>query len=279
MQANWLVLTVISGLSSVVFNTLNRDTLKNGHDSTVYSWLFEVIRFLFFAALIPFDYYLVCSSKNTFLLIALGFSELIAIYLYMKMHASAELSVSSVLSRLRVVLVPMFAFIFLGERLSSLQYLGVTAIFIGCLVVAGMKHLRGTKGVWYAIGFVLVNTISTVILKYVSNIASVPIVSAAFSFPAAVLIPIIMQSARSRIQLNLKLIFQPTLLAAIFNILTMYTLIMAYQSAPVGQVNTLFQAVTSLAVVAGIFILNERDHKWLKLLGAALTTIGVILLV
>lgn len=279
MQSNWLILTIISGLSSVIFNTLNRETLKKGHDSTVYSWLFEVIRFLFFAALIPFDHYLVCSSQNTLILIALGFTELIAIYLYMKMHAHTELSISSIIVRLRVILVPLVAFIFLGERLSTLQYFGVTAVFAGCLVVTGMKHIRSTKGVWYALGFVLVNSVSNVLMKYASGIASVSIVSAAFSFPSAVLIPVIMQSAHSRIHLHFKPIFKQTLLAAGFNIVTMFTMVMAYRTSSVSQVNSVFQAITSLAVVVGIFALNERDHKWLKLLGAALTTLGIILLV
>lgn len=279
MHISWLLLTVVSGISSVIFNTLNRGTPKDGHDSTVYSWLFETIRFLFFFALIPFDSFLICSWHSTVILITLGFSELAGIYLYMKMHSHTELSVSSILSRLRVILVPIVAFIFLGERLTWLQYLGVTTIFAGCLVVAGMKHIRDTKGIWYALGFVVVNSVSNVILKSASGLASTSIVTAAFSFPSVILIPVIMKSARIRIRLSTRPIFKSTLFASIFNIITMYTLVLAYKSATVGQVNSVFQGVTTLAVVVGIFFFNERDHKWLKLVGAVLTTIGILLLV
>lgn len=279
MVSNWLILAVIAGISSVLFNISNRETLKNGHDSTVYGWLFEVIRFLFFAAIIPFDHYLVCSTRTTITLILLGFSELAGIYLYMKMHSHTELSISSIISRLRVITIPMFAFIFLRERLSFIQYVGVATIFAGCLVVAGMKHTRGTRGIWYALGFVIINSISNVLLKYASGVASISIVSVTFSFPAAILIPVIMKSARTRIRFTTKLVLKSTLLASTFNIIAMYTIVAAYRLASAGQVNSVFQGVTSLSVIVGIFILNERDHKWLKLVGAALTTIGIILLV
>lgn len=279
MFNNWLVLAVIAGISSVLFNVMNRGTLKDGHDSTVYAWLFELIRFIFFASLIPFDHFLLCGPRTTIILISLGFSELIGVYLYMKMHAHTELSISSIISRFRILLVPLFAFIFLGERLSMIQYVGITTIFAGCLVIVGMKDIRGTKGVWYALGFVLVNAISNVLIKAASGVASTAIVTAAFSLPAAILIPIIMKSSISRIRLTTTPMLKATLLASAFNILTMYTLVKAYAMVSAGQVNSVFQGVTALAVVVGILFFNERDHKLLKLLGATLTTIGIILLV
>jgi drug/metabolite transporter (DMT)-like permease len=279
MVNNWLVLTAIAGISSVLFNTMNRGTLKQGHDSTVYAWLFELIRFVFFILLIPFDHFLLCGTRTTIILISVGFTELLGTYLYMKMHAHTELSVSSIFSRLRVLLVPAFAFLFLGERLTFLQYVGIVAIFSGCLTVVGMKHIRGTKGIWYALGFVLINTISNILLKSASSVASISIVTAAFSFPAAVLIPLLMKSSLARIRFTTGPILKSTLLASIFNIITMYTIVKAYTLASVGQVNSVFQGITALAVVVGIIIFNERDHKLLKVMGAILTTVGIILLV
>ncbi len=279
MFQNWLVLAIVAGVSSVFFNAANRQALKNGEDSTVYAWIFELIRFIFFASLIPFNYFLICSARTTTTLILLGFSELAGVYLYMKMHSHTELSISSILSRLRVLLVPMFAFVFLGERLTTLQYIGIITIFTGCLVVVGMKNIRNTKGIWYALAFVIVNTLSTLLLKSASSVASTAIVSAAFSFPAAALIPLIMKSPRKRIAFSTSILFKPTLLAAAFNIITMYALVTSYQLAPAGQVNGVFQGATTLSVVFGIIFLNERDHKLLKIIGAALTTAGIILLV
>lgn len=220
------------------------------------------------------------TPKNIFTLVILGLSELVGVYLYMKMHAVTELSVSSIISRFRVISLPIFAFIFLGERLSmSSIRRHLMTIFTGCLVVVGMKHVRGTKGIWYALGFVLVNSLSTVLMKSASSTASIAIVNTAFPLPAAVLIPVIMKNSLSRIHLTVKPILKSTLFASAFNILTMYCLVRAYQLASASQVNSVFQGVTSLAVVVGIMLFNEHDHKLLKVIGALLTTLGIILLV
>lgn len=53
----------------------------------------------------------------------------------------------------------------------------------------------------------------------------------------------------------------------------------AYQLAAAGQVNSIFQGVTALTVIIGIIFFNERNHKRLKIVGAILTTVGIILLV
>ncbi len=279
MLNNWIFLTVISGISFVLFNAANRHALKDGSDSTVYGWIFEVIRFAFFASLIPFNFYVACGLSNHLILIALGFSELAGVYFFMKMHAQSELSVSSILIRFRVILVPLFAFIFLGERLSLVQYVGVVTIFTGCIVVAGMKQIRESKGIWYAIGFVLINSVTSVLQKSAVGVASLPVVAAAFSFPAAVLMPFLMKSAVTRIRLIRWPAIKATLIAASFNIVTVYTMTRAFQIASAGEVSSIYHGVTTLSVVVGIFLFNERDHKSQKLFGAILTTIGILLLI
>lgn len=278
MLSNWLFFVVVAGLSSIVFNFFNRSILTRHPDSTIYAWLFEVIRLVFFLLLIPFDYRFSFTPFSLLVLLALGLSELFGVYLYMKMHAHTELSISSILSLLRVILVPLFAFIFLGERLTTLQYLGTSIIFAGCLVVSVNGEIRHSRGIKYAYGFVLINTLSNVLLKLATIYASTPIVSAAFSLPAAILIPVLMHRTNARLP-TLKNIWRPTFIATFFNILTMYAIVSAYQLAPAGQVNSVFQGITVFAVLIGIIFLNERKHLALKLFGAALTSIGILLLV
>jgi len=115
-------------------------------------------------------------------------------------------------------------------------------------------------------------------MKQATNIASTAIVNTTFSLPAALLIPIIMKSSRLRLP-TARIIFRPTLIASAFNIVTMYSLVTAYRLAPVSQVNTTFQGVSALSVLVGIIALRERKYIPLKLVGAALTTIGIMLLV
>jgi len=279
MVQTWILLTLIAGLGSVGFNTQNRKTLKDGEDSTVYAWLFEISRATIFALLIYFDRFFIFSWANLGVLLALGMTELVGVYFYMKMHAYTELSVSSIISRFRVILIPLAAFIFLGERLTNTQYLGVLAIFVGCLVVAGNGKIRGTRGFWYALAFVFVSVISNILIKMSTAFASNSVVAMAFSLPSAILIPLIMKSTFVRFRISIPHILRPTIGATLLNVVTMYALVAAYRLAPVSLVNSMFQSITTLSVVVGIFFLQENDHKTLKLVGAALTTIGIITLI
>jgi len=56
-------------------------------------------------------------------------------------------------------------------------------------------------------------------------------------------------------------------------------MVAALKQANASQVVGVFQGVSMLAVVVGIFVLNEHDHKIKKLIAAAITTVGIILLV
>jgi hypothetical protein len=89
MLINWYALAIAGGLCSNAFNIVNRVTLKKNKDSTAFAWWFESFRLVIFAILSLFDFYLILNLKNIFLLLSLGFTELVAIYFFMKMHSQA----------------------------------------------------------------------------------------------------------------------------------------------------------------------------------------------
>jgi len=271
MFSHWLFLTLIAGLGTIGFNTFNRQTLKGGCDSTVYAWLFEVFRVLIFLPLLLFDYHVVWTwiSLRTFLL--MGISELIAVYLFMKMHAHSELSLSSILSRLRIIWTPMVGFIFLDEILSLPQYVGIAVIFGGCLIALGGEIGGSRRGAIYALLFSLVNAFSNVFVKQATVFASPSMVTILFSLPAAIFIPLIMRKARTRISHNILPILRPLLVASLFNSLTMFVLVSALRLAPTGQVIGIFQGIAMLTVASGVIFLHERDHLWRKLAAALVT--------
>ncbi len=279
MLTHWLVLTLIAGLGTIGFNTFNRQTLKGGRDSTVYAWLFEIFRVLIFLPLLFFDYQVVWTwvSIRTFLL--MGASELVAVYLFMKMHAHSELSLSSILSRLRIIWTPMVGFLFLGEILSLPQYVGIAVIFGGCLIALSGEMGGSRRGAIYALLFSLVNAFSNIFIKQATVFASSSMVTILYSLPAAIFIPLIMRSARKRISHNFLPILRPLFAASLFNSLTMFVLVSALALAPTGQVIGVFQGIAMLTVVSGVVFLHERDHLWRKLMAAIVTTIGIILLV
>lgn len=279
MLSNWLFLILISGLASNFFNAILRRTLKNGRDSTAYAWWFELFRLVFFALLLPWDHYFIFSYPNLFWLLLLGLSEVVGVYTYMKMHSLTELSISSIITRLRSIWVAILAFAVLGERLTFWQYIGVATVVLGTLVVQHSYKLRLDKSMKIAIIFTLASAISTVIIKHTTTYASVSVISLAFSLPSVLLLPLFMKNPLTRIKTTLPTTIHSNLAASFFNNLTMLTMVVALKLANASQVVGVFQGITMLAVVIGIFVLDEHDHKIRKLVAAAITTIGITLLI
>ncbi|MFH2085285.1 MAG: DMT family transporter [bacterium] len=279
MFTHYLPLAILAGLGTIGFNTFNRKTLQKGHDSTVYAWLFEVLRVLIFLPFLLFDYQVVWSWASARAFIIMGFTELVSVYLFMKMHSHSDLSISSIFSRLRIIWTPIVGFLILGEILTPMQYLGILVIFAGCLFVYFANRNGSLRGLIYAFLFSLVNACSNVFVKQASVYASSSMITILFSLPAALFIPIIMRSARTRISHNLIPVIRPLFTASLFNALTMFTLISALRLAPAGQVTGIYQGIATLTIFSGIFILGEHDHKWVKLIAGLATTVGIILLV
>lgn len=278
MLQSWLALTIVAGLSSNLFNTILRRTLRNGHDATAYAWWFELIRATVFFGLLFWDYAFVYTPANLFWLLVLGLSEVVAVYTFMLMHATTELSVSSVIMRLRSIWVVILAYIFLGERLTLAQYTGVLTILLGALLLRQVKPVRVDSNFRNVLGFTIASAISTVVMKHTSTYASGSLINFAFSLPAVILLPCLMHNYRPRLLSHLP-ILRSTLAVAFFNILTMAALVSALKLGNASQVMGTLQGVTMLTVVIGIFFLNERDHIPRKLIAATITTVGIILLV
>lgn len=278
MLPTWLILTILAGLSSNLFNTLLRRTLRGGHDATAYAWWFELIRASTFFLFLWWDYSFVYTPINLFWLIALGLSEVVGVYTYMKMHASTQLSVSSVVMRLRSVWVVLLAFIFLGERLSNIQYTGIVTIILGTLILNNHGKLRTDASFRNSLFFTLASAISTIIIKHVSTYASISVINFAFSFPSVILIPLLMKNSLPRLLSNLPFL-RSTFTVAFFNTFTMVALVWALKLGNASQVIGVLQGITMLTVVIGIFALNERDHISRKLIAATIATLGITLLV
>ncbi|MFH1244625.1 MAG: DMT family transporter [bacterium] len=279
MFTHYLPLAILAGLGTIGFNTFNRQTLQKGHDSTVYAWLFEIMRILIFLPFLLFDYQVIWSWASARAFLLMGFTELVSVYLFMKMHSHSDLSLSSIFTRLRIIWTPIVGFLILGEILSPLQYLGILVIFLGCSLIYFIHNNGSRRGLIYALVFSLVNACSNVFVKQASVYASSSMITILFSIPAALFIPVIMRNGRTRISHNLVPVMRPLFAASLFNALTMFTLVTALHLAPAGQVTGISQGVATLSIFSGIFILGERDHKLIKFLAGLITTTGIILLV
>ncbi|MGH7245299.1 MAG: EamA family transporter, partial [Candidatus Levyibacteriota bacterium] len=71
----------------------------------------------------------------------------------------------------------------------------------------------------------------------------------------------------------------PTKIAAgIVNVLSIYLLTLALKVGPISIVSAIYQGMMVFGVLAGIFILGEKEDIKKKLIGTAIAMAGVILL-
>ena len=208
----------------------------------------------------------------------MGLTDGIAAYWYMKMHENTHLSISSILSRTRLIWVPILAFFLIHENLKLTEYLGIIILFAGLCIVVSPKKLFIDKGATYAnlaAFMVALNIIiTTMALPYGSN----GVINAATALTPAILLPFFIKNSTHR----MKKMFQKNLLiklsAIAFNVISIYVFTQALRFGNSGKVTAIYQGMIIVSILAGIIFLKERDDIGKKLIGATITIIGVIVL-
>lgn len=276
---NWLVLSVLAGLFSSLFNYGFRYVLKDNRDSSSFSWWFEFLRVLIILFILPFDFYLKLNLITIVLLLGIGFTEFLSIYFYSKMHKESELSVSTIILRLRIVWVPIAAFMISGERLSLTNYLGIFIIFAGLSFISSPKKIMYDKGMILSLICSLITAILAILTKSVSSNVSAPVVVLSMSLPSVFLFPIFVKNWRGRAKDLYNKNKIAILLVAASSVISMYFQINALVSGTVTQVMGVFQAMSFVTVLIGVFLMNEREKMWQKLMGSAVVIIGAWLLI
>jgi drug/metabolite transporter (DMT)-like permease len=283
MNDNWIIYTIVAGLSSVGFNFVNRYVLKDGHDSSSYSWWFEFFRLLIFLPFTIFSFYLIFTLHNLVLFVLIGFVEFLSVYFYMKMHANTDLSISSVLSQARLIWVPILALIFLSEKLDVRSYLGIVVIIAGQVLITLPKKSKFKftfdKGVVIALISSFFVAVNNVIGKEASGIFPLQLTTVAMAVPSLFLFPTLMRGGINRIIILGKIKWKVILLASLFNAVANVFILSALKLSEVGRVMAVFQSVMICQVFIGILFLGENRSIIKKITGAGIVLVGVYLLI
>jgi len=275
---NWIVLAVLAGLFSNAFNFFNRYILKDDADYLTYAWFYEALRIIIFLCFLPFDRFIDFNLTTILWLLGYGLLEVACIYTYMKMHAFSHLSISTILSRTRIVWIPLIAFFFLSESLNLNQYLGIVVIFAGVSVAVAPHKLLLDKGARFANIAAFLIALETVVLKIIVPMASATVINIAMSVPSVLIFPIFMKNFRQRISDFFKKNLLVKIVAVIANVISSYLLVYALQKGDVSRVMGIYQGMMIVSVLGGIIILKEKEDILRKILGTAITLIGVLLL-
>lgn len=278
MESYWFLIAVGAGLASNLANFTTRYLIKDDKDSASFSLSLEVFRVLVFGILAIFDFYINWSFKTVVLLLILGFIEPLAIYTFMKMHEHTHLSISSIISRSRMIWVAIIAYLFLGESLKLLDYIGIIVLFLGLSITVAPHKFFVDKGIKISIITSLIAAIVVVLIKAVSSDVSLPVLIVWMSLPSIFIIPLFMKNQKTRIKtfiqnkLHLKILFN------IFNFFAFYGYTLAIKYGSVSLVTAIYHGMIVFAVLAGIFFLKEREDMTKKIVGSIITVLGIFLL-
>lgn len=278
MVTQWVLFAVLGGLFSNAFSYFSRLFLKDEGDSTSWAWFFETGRLILFITVLFFDFYFQSTLKTWVLLILIGLTEFISVYFYMKMHAYSELSISSILSRSRMIWIPVVAFLLFDEVLNLTQYMGILVLFVGLSLAISPKKWFIDKGSIYANIAAVIIALNVVLLKEAVPYASPPVLMIAMSLPSVFLFPLLMKNSISRLTKFSKDRFGLKVLSVVIQFLSAYFLVIALQKGEVSIVNSIYQGMMIFAVLAGIILLKERTNIFKKISGSIIALLGVLLL-
>ncbi|MBI2074935.1 MAG: EamA family transporter [Candidatus Levybacteria bacterium] len=275
----WVILAVIGGLSSNLFNFLSRYVLREKDDSTSWAWFYEVMRLPVFLIISFFDFKLTLTLYSAVLLVLVGITEWVSVYLYMKMHQYSHLSISTILSRTRLIWIPLIGFLFMKEQLELFEYVGIVLLFAGVATTVAPHKLFVDKGAVYANLAAIVIAVNVVLLKLVTPFASASVILFFYSLPAVLLFPLIMRNAKVRLLASARKQFPLKVIAMLASVVAGYFFIWALQTGDVSKVNGIYQGMMATGVLAGIIFLKEREGIVRKIIGTAFAVIGVLMLV
>jgi len=277
-SVSWIFIAFLAGVCSNASNFFSRVILTDEADTNIYAWFFEFVRVAFFGVLIFFDYHLIVSIKNVLLLLGMGMTEFISIYFYMKMHAYSHLSISTVISRTRLIWTPIIAFILLKEELHVITYIGIGILFLGLLIATSPKKLIPDKGQIYAHIASFIIAVNIVQTKMNTPFASNSVLLVFMALPTALLFPLLMKKSVKRIKHFFRKNILIKVLSAVANIGAIYLFTVAVRVGSAGIVTALYQSAMILSVLAGIFLLHEKQDIKRKLFGSFITLVGVLIL-
>lgn len=273
----WFLLAGLGGLASNISNLTLRVLLKDGEDAVITGWLFDGFRVLFALFIFPFDYKLLISPLSLLIFSLTMISGTALTYVYVRMHQHTHLSLSTIVSRLRIIWTPLFAYIFIHERLASSDYLSICIVFIGIALVVTPKKLFFDRGVHYALAFTLLGAIQVVLtkeaLQYTSTSGAI-ILSSVATIGA---FPLFMKNAKKRIKNSFATMRLQTIVCFFLNIIASYCFIYALLiGGSASGVNVVYQSMMIISVLYGIFVLREKEMIWRKIIGTVITIWGII---
>lgn len=277
----WFGLAALAGLASAFDKVLNRAALKDRGNSLAYSVVYS---FLVGLVSLPFVFPLEIQFNSVVVLqiVLLSVFWAGASATMFLAHTSTDVSLSSIISRTRILWIIPFGYLILGERVSSASVLGTFVVFIG-LAILFIKgdyhkhkgvHLVFLSSIFAALGSVL----NSSLIKM--SISPVQVTFIMYLGQTLVLIAVLITRGNfiQKLLSVLKYSWYLTFAAVILEVVAYTLLNYSYSLGNTSSATSVYVAMSIVVVWVGVVFLKERKEIGKKIISSIIVTIGVIIL-
>jgi uncharacterized membrane protein len=274
----WLLIAVAAGFSSNLFNFSSRHYLRKKKDSTAFAWLLELVRTIIYICILPFAFHFVITPYSLLIFFLLSLSETLSVYFTMKMHEHSHLSLSTIISRTKLIWVALISFLFFGEKLSTFEYASIALLMVGLLIITSPKKITGDKGVKYAHFATFFAALDIIFLKAAAPFTTATGAAMIMGILSIILLPIFMHNRKTRIKKVIQTLHFRSAIPIIANTSGSLLLAWALSLGVASIVTGIYQGMMVFSVLGGIILLKEHKDTKRKLLGCVIALVAIILL-
>lgn len=265
---------------TVGFNIISRINLSTTRHEYAYTILWQVFCALLAPLFLPFDRFSIAVNPHVLLLFAVSVAlwALVDAFLF-SAFKHEEASVLAAIFPLNFVFTFAISAVFFQAGAKPALVVGFLIIMAASLLT-GLYHtrLRPSKGMVFAFLYSLfLGAALGFNSEVVKSFSIPPYMFAAFLFPAAANLLLFLRPKVAELRHELRVQWKAILLNAAVMDASFFFLLKAFQLGNVPQVVALSASSTLLTALAGIVILKENKYMALKIIAAALATLGVVL--
>lgn len=276
----WLPLVFISVVSSSFASLFQKVAMKDQKSDPVVSAIaFQfILGFIVSLFALAKGFQLPDSSLIPFFL-ASGVLYGVGTVCFFKAIKIIEASEMTILGGSGVIVTILASMIFLGDKLSPLQLFGTGLILCAVVLISWKKKsLKVNSGTWLALAgtssYGLAVVFDTFIIRSYSAVWFLPIAS----FGPGILMTLWYYRKIASIVGYVKQINKNLIIYSVLYAVQAVAFYVALENgALVGQLSSIARASIVLTVILAAVVLRETKHIGKKIVGAVLTTIGVLL--
>lgn len=274
---NWLLWVFLSIIAISVERVINRKILANTDrywDYLVGYNAGAVIFLVVVAAPIQFP---LLSWTTTSLLLVSGALWFVSCALSFKADQLAEISLTSLLAQLQLVLIFAGGVVLFGEPISASRLFGLCLILLGLSCRQFLSSFF-SKGVLFKLASIVMLSVALLLDKYLSSTLEASLVTfSGFGIP--LLLSLLLQPRRSlsAFQYAKRLRFGNFFTGAL-SCLSYFALVKSMAIAPISLVMPVFQLNLMITLILGYFFLGEKQDLIARLGAVLLVLLGAIVI-